>query len=118
VEYGESLEQAVVREVEEETGVKVRPQEVVAVIDRIHRDGNRVAHHFVIVDYLCEWLEGTPRAGSDAEAVALVGVEELPDYDLPAAALEVVREGLRRAGLLPSGTEGATISSNTLRLNA
>jgi mutator protein MutT len=119
VEYGESLEQAIVREVEEETGVSVRPREVVAVLDRIHREGERVSDHFVIVDYLCDWLEGTPRAGSDAEAVALVSVQELPDYDLPEAALDVVREGLRRCGVaLPSGPDGATISSNTLRLKA
>ena len=119
VEYGEDLEQALVREVEEETGLTVRPREVVAVVDRIHREGDRVLHHFVIVDYLCDWIGGEPQAGSDAEAVALVSVDDLPGYDLPEAALAVVHEGLRRCGVpLPSGTEGATISSNTLRLKA
>jgi ADP-ribose pyrophosphatase YjhB (NUDIX family) len=103
--------------VAEETGVTVAPCEVVAVVDRIHREGEGVPHHFVIVDYLCDWVAGVPRAGSDAEAVALARVEELARYDLPEAALEVIAEGLRRRGLpLPSGYDAGIISSNTLRL--
>jgi 8-oxo-dGTP diphosphatase len=107
VEWGETLEQAVVREVEEETGLVVRAREMVAVLDRIHRDGDEISHHFVIVDYLCELVSGTLRAGSDAEDAALVPVAELPAYDVPAKALEVIEEGLRRLGLRP------TISTNT-----
>lgn len=107
VEWGETLEQAVVREVEEETGLVVRAREVVAVLDRIHRDGDEILHHFVIVDYLCELVSGTLRAGSDAEDAALVPLAELPAYDVPDKALEVVEEGLRRLGLRP------TLSTNT-----
>jgi mutator protein MutT len=107
VEWGEPLQEALVREVEEETGLTVRPREIVAVLDRIHRNADEVAHHFVIVDYLCDWVSGTLRAGSDAEEAALVAVADLPAYDIPEAALEVVVEGLRRCGIL------ARISSNT-----
>lgn len=102
VELGETLEQALVREVEEETGLLVRPREVVAVFDRIQREAGRVDYHYVIVDYLCEYVAGEARAGSDAEAVALVAPAELPAYDLPAKALEVVEDGFRRAGI-PAG---------------
>jgi 8-oxo-dGTP diphosphatase len=107
VEWGETLQEAVVREVEEETGLTVRPREIVAVLDRIHPEAGSEAYHFVIVDYLCDWVSGTPRAGSDAEDVALVAVPDLPAYDIPEQALEVVAEGLRRCGIV------ATISSNT-----
>lgn len=119
VEYGETLEEGIVREVMEETGVTVRPLQVVAVIDRIHREGDRVVQHYVIVDYLCEWLAGEARAGSDAEAVALVPAGDLAEYDLPPQALEVVAEGLRRSGMaLPAAMDPGTMSSNTLRLKA
>ena len=96
VELGETLEQALVREIQEETGLLVRPREVVAVFDRIQRDADRVDYHYVIVDYLCDYVAGEARAGSDAEAVALVARADLAAYDLPEKALEVVTDGFRR----------------------
>jgi 8-oxo-dGTP diphosphatase len=96
VEVGETLETALIREMEEETGIRVKPGDLLTVFDRIQREGSRVRYHYVIVDYLCDYLSGTPRAGSDAEAVALVSPEDLPAYDLPAKALEVVRDAFRR----------------------
>lgn len=97
VELGESLEDAVVREVKEETGLEVRVVELLTVFDRIETQGERVAWHFVIADYLCEHLSGAPQAGSDALDVALVSPDELSAFDLPPKALEVVRQGLERA---------------------
>lgn len=99
VELGESLEDAVVRETLEETGLHVRPREVLIVFDRIERRQADVAYHYVIVDYLCDWIAGEPRAASDAEAVAVASREELPGYDLPEKALEVVLDALARAGV-------------------
>jgi 8-oxo-dGTP diphosphatase len=111
VELGETLEQALVREIEEETGLLVRPRQVVAVFDRIQRVADRVDYHYVIVDYLCDYVAGEARAGSDAEAVALVAPADLPAYDLPEKALEVVLDGFRRVeaqsrqGLAPQTRE-------------
>jgi 8-oxo-dGTP diphosphatase len=101
VELGETLEEAVVREMEEETGLRVEPVEVLTVFDRIDRDGERVRHHHVIVDYLCRWRSGEAGAASDALEVAWASAEELPRYDLPPKALEVVRGALLRADALP-----------------
>ena len=53
VELGETLEEALVREMEEETCLRVEPIEVLTVFDRIEREGERVVYHYVIVDYLC-----------------------------------------------------------------
>ena len=96
VELGESLEQALVREMREETGLEVVPLEVLTVFDRIERDGDRVVYHYVIVDYLCRWLGGEARAASDALEAAWAALDDLPRYDLPQKALEVVRDAFRK----------------------
>lgn len=100
VELGETLEEALVREMEEETSLRVEPIEVLTVFDRIERDGERVVYHYVIVDYLCRWLSGEAKAGSDALDVAWATPEQLAAHDLPPKALEVVQDAFRRgAGL-------------------
>jgi 8-oxo-dGTP diphosphatase len=96
VEPGETLEAALVREMQEETGVSVRPGEILVVFDRILREGEEIRYHYVIVDYLCEYLAGEVRAGSDADEAALVAEADLAAFDLPDKALEVVQEGFRR----------------------
>jgi 8-oxo-dGTP diphosphatase len=96
VQLGERLEAAVVREVEEETCLKVSPQRVGKVIDRIFHDGSgRVQFHFVIVDFLCEVLDGEPLPSSDAAAVGYFKISELDDLDLTEGTAEVIREVYR-----------------------
>jgi len=107
LELGESLEDAVVRELREETGVRVRPLELLTVFDRIERADGRVAYHYVILDYLCEYLSGEPQAASDALEAAFVAEADLPALDLPPKAVEVVADGLRRARELALGARGA-----------
>jgi 8-oxo-dGTP diphosphatase len=89
-----------VREILEETAVRVVPREVATVFDRIQRSHGRVLYHYVIVDFICDYVSGVARHGSDAEAVAWATPAELARYDLPAKAEEVVRDGFRRATIL------------------
>jgi 8-oxo-dGTP diphosphatase len=109
VELGETLEDALVRELQEETGLTVRPLELLTVFDRIERDASGVSYHYVIADYLCEVVSGTPQAGSDAQEVAFATPRELAAYDVPEKGVEVIRDGLARAaarGLAKSGQPG------------
>ena len=96
VELGETLHEALVREMEEETGLVVRPREVVLVFDRIQREGPAVEYHYVIIDYACDYVSGELRAGSDADEVALVAPDEIDRYDLPPQALDLVLDAFRR----------------------
>lgn len=97
VELGETLREALVREMHEETGLRVEPRDLLAVFDRIEWDGGHVRYHYVIVDYLCRYVSGEARAASDALEVAWAAPDELERFDLPAKALEVIQDAFRRA---------------------
>ncbi len=94
VELGETLRDALLREMREETGLLVEPLRVLAVLDQIGREAGRVLHHYVLVDYLCRWVSGEVQAGSDALEVAWVGVDEMDGYSLPPQARTVVKAAL------------------------
>src|SRR5215469_1164476 len=72
LEVGEALTAGVAREVLEETGLIVEPVELIELLDRIHREDDRVRYHYVIADYLCRVTGGTLLAASDADAVRWV----------------------------------------------
>ncbi len=100
LEIGESLEEGVVRELLEETGIEVRILELIEVFDRIYLADSSIAaetkrrprFHFVIVDYLCERLAGEPRAGSDVTDVAFAREEELTRFHLTETATRVLKK--------------------------
>ncbi len=95
LDLGESLFDAVRREVKEETGLDVNPGPIIETFDRVHRDPDgRIRYHFVIVDFVCEAPVGEPVAGSDAEAVAWATASELDAYGVNAHAAAVIRKGL------------------------
>jgi len=59
VELGETLEQAVIREVREETALEIEPIGLVGFRQAIAHDGaGRVEQHFVILPFAARWIAG------------------------------------------------------------
>jgi ADP-ribose pyrophosphatase YjhB (NUDIX family) len=110
LELGESLETGVIRELKEETGLTVRIVEMIEVFDRIYEDEADAAggepldsaiaaakkkgprYHYVIIDYLCERLDGDAVAGSDVTDVAYATEDEFAKYGLTETATRILRK--------------------------
>jgi ADP-ribose pyrophosphatase YjhB (NUDIX family) len=103
LELGESLEHAVRRELQEETGLEVAVGPLVELFDRVHRDeAGRIRYHFVIADYLCRPVGGLLAPGDDASEVVWVARDALAPYQVNAHALAVIAAafGLQASGAL------------------
>jgi 8-oxo-dGTP diphosphatase len=66
VEPGESLHDAALRELLEETGVRAEAGEWVDVVEVREFDSSGRHHHFVLVALLCSYIDGELRPGDDA----------------------------------------------------
>jgi len=75
--YGETLEHCVVREVQEETGLRTEIVSLVGVFSSPDRDPRG---HFVTAVYHLRVVGGTMRAGDDAEGAEWVHLDRLPRF--------------------------------------
>ena len=109
LELGESIQDGVIREVEEETGLTVEPVELVELLDRIHRENDRVRYHYVIADYLCRVIGGSLRASSDADEVRWVERAEWNSHSalvLDPVTVRVIEAGWQLARVLEEQGRG------------
>jgi 8-oxo-dGTP diphosphatase len=76
VEYGESTEDCVVREIKEETGLDT---EVVRLVGAYSEMGRDPRGHFVTLLYLLREKGGALKAGDDADSADFFALSDLPD---------------------------------------
>lgn len=93
VETGETTQEAVVREVLEETGLQIAPVKLVEVFERILRDEEgQVEYHFVLIDYLCRVTSGDAHAASDVTDVRWAKLDELASLAVAPETCAVIRK--------------------------
>jgi 8-oxo-dGTP diphosphatase len=83
VDVGEPLRKAGEREVMEECGIAVKAGELAEVFEVIMPDEDgRTRYHYVVIDFLADYVAGDLRPGSDTADACWVTRSELADFDI------------------------------------
>jgi len=101
VEAGETLHQAVIREVHEETQLSIEPVALAGNREVIMRDAQgRVERHFVILCFAARWLAGESVLNEELDDARWLAPPELAELktteglaEIVATALESLRRG-------------------------
>jgi len=99
VEAGETLIEAIKREVEEETTLSIEPIEIADYREVIARDDeNRPKRHFVIIVFAARWLGGEATPNDEIAETRWVDPDELDDLPTTDGLAGIVERALERLG--------------------
>lgn len=73
IDYGETTEHALIREMKEELGVTVKIRKIAGVMSDPKRDPRC---HIISIAYIADVVSWTPKAGDDAKAVKVMKFED------------------------------------------
>ncbi|HEY7211818.1 MAG TPA: NUDIX hydrolase [Bryobacteraceae bacterium] len=91
VEAGERLEDAIVREVFEETGLRVTADSLATVFERIMPDReHRCEYHYVLIDFYCTIVGGELQPGDDSRDARWFPLDALGGLRLTEGTRQVV----------------------------
>jgi len=97
VETGETLHEAVVREIREETGLSIEPVALAGFRETIIRDkDDRVERHFVILPFAARWLAGEPVLNDELSEWRWVDQDELASLPTTPGLAGIVAEAFER----------------------
>jgi len=92
IEFGETVKDAAIRELREETGVHAAAQDVLTALDVLVRDaGGDIRQHYILIAVQCRWIAGEPIAGDDALEARWFPVADLkPNTPAMSADVDVI----------------------------
>ena len=80
---GETTRETASREIQEEAAIRINILGLVDVVDSIIKDENGlVKFHATLVDYVAQYVSGTPQAGDDATEIGWFTIDNLPSLNL------------------------------------
>ena len=97
-EFGETLEQAAIRELNEETGLVAHSADFLTILEpmRVNEDGKTISH-YVLAVFVSRNVEGEAFAADDAEEVRWVSLNELGQLEFTRNAEALIRAQLGEA---------------------
>ena len=97
VEAGETLEQAIVREVKEETALDIAPVTLAGHREVVVRDGDgRASRHFVILCFASRWIAGEPKLNEELSDARWLRPAELAGLKTTEGLAEIVAAAFER----------------------
>jgi 8-oxo-dGTP diphosphatase len=98
VETGELLEDALRREILEETGLRIQPVRFFEFFERIMRDAEgRAEYHYLLADYICRVVGGNLQPATDVSRAAWVRCSELNNYKITEGTRAVIEKAYSNA---------------------
>jgi ADP-ribose pyrophosphatase YjhB (NUDIX family) len=90
-ELGETVREAVCREVLEETGVKISSPILVDTVDLISTtEEDKIEYHYTLIDFVAVALNPDITLGGDAADAKWVKVKDVTNYDLWNKTIEII----------------------------
>ena len=112
VETGETLMEALAREIAEETALKIAPVGLAGHREFIARDdAGRVARHFVILAFAARWIAGEPRPNEEIAEARWVTPDELDALPTTEGLHEIARSALAQVEALDRSLQSERITS-------
>ena len=97
VEAGETLTEALKREVAEETGLAIEPVTLAGHREVVVRDnGGRVSRHFVILCFAARWIEGEPQLNEELSEARWLRPSELAGLNTTEGLAGIVAQAFER----------------------
>ena len=99
-ELGETIREAVVREVKEETSLAVKVGALLDVVDFIEKSENNIAFHYTLVDFTADYVSGHLQAASDAVEARFFSLDEALALPLWTETKRIIEMAAKIRGLL------------------
>jgi ADP-ribose pyrophosphatase YjhB (NUDIX family) len=97
VELGETLHEAVMREVREETALEIAPVALAGQREVIVRDAQkRIERHFVILCFAARWISGEPKLNEELDDARWLVPAELPGLKTTEGLAEIVASAFEK----------------------
>ncbi|MFW5976744.1 MAG: NUDIX domain-containing protein [Bacillota bacterium] len=92
IEVGEKMEQALRREILEETGLKIYDIELISLKEGVFEKGFSEKKHFIFIDFMCKTDSCEVILNEEAETYVWIELEDINEYNLDQFTRKLLKE--------------------------